>query len=200
MLFRLLMAAVVIVGIYTGWRLWAVHDAYATIREAPQGQSVGPARAKVTMVEFMDYRCPPCRSLNGVVQAVIEKHPDLRVVFRHYPVYKEPSVHDSQIAMAAGMQGKFKPMHDILIAREEPVKDEELSSLCAQTGVDCARLQKDMRNPALMRTLRRTINAAMILGIQATPTFIINNHVYTTAYGMPTVEQFDSLIAAAAGK
>jgi protein-disulfide isomerase len=196
MLMKVLFAAVLVVALLTGWNGWVLHEAYITMREAPQGQSFGSPDAKIVIVEFMDYRCNPCRSLNGVVQEVVAKHPDIRVVIRHLPIYKKPSVYEARIAMAAGKQGKFAAMHEILITRNDPVQPDELQRLCTDAGVDYDRLQKDMHAQDVTDTLLKTLQVSKVLRVHADPSFLIGHTVFGTEHRMPTVADFDALIAA----
>jgi protein-disulfide isomerase len=192
--------AVVVIGILAAvWRILLIDGQYRHVRAAPQGQSTGPAEAGVTIVEFMDYRCKPCRQTHAVMAEVASAHPDVRIVFRHRPIpyNNEQSIKEARIALAAGMQGRFMPMHDLLMDHDDPVDDKELDGLCEKAGVDCSRLRADMMDPAITDTLNHTLNATSVLHINRVPTFLIGNDIYTTSYGMPTAADFDRLIARA---
>ncbi len=202
MILRILIVLVALTGVYTAWRAFSLHEAYTTLREAPQGQAIGPADAKLTVVELMDYRCKPCRAVNATVREAAQRHPDVRFVFRHRPIYQKPSVHEAQIALAAGKQGKFLAMHELLMVRDLPVDDaKDLPGLCQQAGVDCGRLMHDIHDTDIGRTIVQTMRDAELLKIKADPSFIIGHTVFDTHMGMPTTADFDNLIAGAqAGK
>jgi protein-disulfide isomerase len=193
----LFFAVVAVAILYAGWQVLLVKDAYRHIADAPQGQSVGPADAGVVIAEFMDYRCKPCRQLSPVMQEVVRNHPEIRLVFRHRSVTGMPGLKEAQIALAAGMQGKFMAMHNILMTRDDPVQDKELDDLCGKAGVDCTQLRADMADPGIIKSLEYTEKAARALDIKTDPAFLIGKNLYTTRRGKPTAADFDQLIAQA---
>jgi protein-disulfide isomerase len=180
--------------LFVGLRVLTINTAYEVLTQAPLGQSVGPRDAKVTIVEFMDYRCIPCRQLYPLVKQVTAKHPEVRVVFRNMPI-GIPSILENRLALAAGMQGKYLKLHDMLMQREEPVKEEELQEICKKEGLDFTQLRRDLRGKAVTENLDRTFNYAKVLGINADPTFLVGKVIYTTKHGMPTMEDFEDMIA-----
>lgn len=184
--------------LFVGSNVLTVRTAYKVLAQAPLGQSVGPQDAKVTIIEFMDYRCLPCRQIYPLVKKVTEKHPDVRIVFRNMPI-GIPSVLENRLALAAGMQGKYLQLHDMLMQREEPVKEEELQEICRKEGLDFTQLRRDLRGKAVTENLTRTLDYAKVLGINADPTFLVGKDIYTTTRGMPTMEDFDDMIARAKG-
>lgn len=80
----------------------------------------GPADAPVSLVVYSDYQCPACQSLAPILKALYERHPDqVQIVYRHFPLMP---IHDKaslagQAAEAAGAQGRFWEMHDLLFER-----------------------------------------------------------------------------------
>ena len=84
----------------------------------------GNKDAKVTIVEFGDYQCPACGAAHPIVKSVLEEYKDntnVNFVFRHFPLDSiHPNAHiSSEAAEAAGAQGKFWEMHNILYERQE---------------------------------------------------------------------------------
>ena len=193
-LFFVVVAAAIL---YAGGQVLVVQNAYRHMADTPQGQSVGPADADVVIVEFMDYRCKPCRLLYPVMQEVIRNHPEIRLVFRHRSVTGMPGLKEAQIALAAGMQGKFMAMHGILMTRDDPGDDKDLEGLCEKSGIDCAQLKTDMSDPRLIKSLESSEKIAQALNIKTDPVFLIGKNLYTTKHGKPTPADFDRLIAQA---
>ncbi len=181
-----------------GSRVLTVNTAYAVLAQAPLGQSIGPRNAKVTIVEFTDYRCTPCRRVYPLVKQVAEKYPDVRIVFRNMPV-SIPSILENRLALAAGMQGKYMQIHDMLMQREDPVKEEDLADICHKQELDCTALTRELRGKTVTENLDRTLDYARVLGINSAPTFLVDRDIYTTMRGMPTMEDFDDMITKAKG-
>lgn len=190
------LASVVLVAaiLYMAAQVELTHKAYFNMAQAPQGQSVGPARAPVTIVEFMDYRCEACHALYPVMEEVTRRHPEVRIVYRHLPIYKEQSITEARLALAAGKQGRFKEMHDLLMSRDKPVADGEIADLARQAGVDYGRLKTDMMGRDITIELKKNEMAEGLLGIKGDPSFLIGETLYTPTQGMPTADDFDRLI------
>lgn len=197
MMTRLLYVAIALVVLLIGWRLWSVHQAYGLAEQAPFGNSIGPEKAAVTVVEFMDYRCSACRVSHDSIRTLIEKHPDVRFVFRHFPVFGQPSVTEADLALAAGKQGKFREMHELLINRETPVTETETRAVVEGVGADYERLMKEWRGQDIGFHLLQTLDIAQTLGINSTPTFIVNRKIVGTKDSVPSVDMIDQAIAAA---
>ena len=181
------------------WWFFLLSATYRAVQAAPQGQATGPASSDIVIVEFMDYRCPPCRMLAPVLAAVAQKHPDVRIVYRPVPTHGQESMREAIYALAAGKQGHFMDMHAALMAHEDDVKPEELPALCQQAQIDCVQLKRDMHDRVYMDEILNTRRAAVTLGISQVPTFLVNHKIYQTTQGMPSVESFDRIIAQARG-
>lgn len=181
--------------LFGGYKVWSVYHARKAIYEAPLGTFFGPADAKKTVVEFLDYRCAACRALEPVMEEVRKNHPDVRFIVRHLPVFMEPSIFEARLALAAGMQGKFREMHDILIARDAPVERYEIGILAEQLGLNAVRLEEEMMTPAVTFTLLETLRIAEIMNIKATPTFYINGKIFKLVQGAPDAAAFDRILS-----
>src|SRR5687768_620821 len=102
----------------------------AASRSIPPGadppHAVGPATALVTLEEFGDFQCPPCGLLHPVLKTMEKEFGDrLRVVFREFPLVPahEHALSAARAAEAAGLQGKFWEMHDLLFTNQNLWKD-----------------------------------------------------------------------------
>lgn len=181
--------------LFGGYKVWAVYHARKAIYEAPLGAFFGPADAKQTVVEFLDYRCAACRALEPVMAEARKNHPDVKFIVRHLPVFMEPSVFEARLALAAALQGKFREMHDILIARDAPVESYEVGILAEKLGLDAVRLENEMESPAVTFSLLETLRIAQIMNIKATPTFYINGRIFNLTHGMPDAAVFDKILS-----
>lgn len=200
MALRLIYAAVVVVAAVLAYKAMALNGAMETLRQAPFGNAIGAEDAPYTIVEFIDYRCSFCRELNPAVKSFVEKNPDVRVVFRHFPVYEDISLHDIQLALAAGIQGKYQDVHERLMARAEPINDEYISEVSDELGLDYQKLREDLKGRDIGIFLLDNIDYAKMLGVNATPTFLIGDIIYAPDGHYPTEEDFRRLIDQAYGK
>src|SRR5690606_12681853 len=99
----------------------------------------GPADAPLTLVEYGDFECPFCSAATGVVHDLMMRYGgDLRYVFRHLPL---PDAHPhaemaAEAAEAAGAQGRFWEMHDLLFANQNEMELEDLIGYAGKLGLD----------------------------------------------------------------
>ncbi len=193
---RIVYVAIAIVVLLIAWRGYAIFEARRDLAQAPYGNAAGPENADITIIEIMDYRCSYCREMAAVVKALSEKHPDVRIVFRHMPVFGLPSLIEAEFALAAGMQGKFMPAHDFLMARETPLGEDGIDAAAKGLGLDAERLKTDMKDPAMGDMLIRTVSAAETLGIRSTPAFLVNGKLLlpATMGRLPTIPDFEKMM------
>jgi len=150
----------------------------ADISNAP---SQGPESAPVTLVEFSDFRCPFCaRALPSVQQLIKANHQNVRLVFKNFPLDSHP---DSRLAhmaaLAAGEQGKFWDMHDLIFAHQKTLKPTDLPGLASQLSLDMSQFRKDLDNPRLQAKIEDDKREGERLGVSATPTFVVNGETIT---------------------
>lgn len=147
------------------------------LRADARDPAFGPADAKVTVVEFFDYRCPGCKATAPEVLRLMQAHPDVRFVFKDWPILDrgddDVSHYAARAALAAHAQGKYLPVFQALMA--EPALDKPLiDGVLARNGVDMTRAQTDMAGPGIARHLADIHTTGSTLQLVGTPTFFVN--------------------------
>src|ERR671918_949611 len=108
---------------------------------------LGPADARVTLVEYGDFECPYCGALEPVIEAARTAFGgNLRFVFRHFPLRSSHphALSAAKAAEAAGEQGRFWDMHHRLYQRQTELEDADLLRHARKIGLDEARFQREM--------------------------------------------------------
>jgi protein-disulfide isomerase len=77
----------------------------------PNAPVLGNVDGDVTIVEFFDYNCPYCKRVKPEIQALMAADPDIRLVYREWPILGEGSVFAARAALAARNQGKYEEFH-----------------------------------------------------------------------------------------
>jgi protein-disulfide isomerase len=153
--------------------------------KVPVGDSPqrGPTDAWVTLVEFADFECPFCRSEQPVLADIESIYgTDLRVVFKYFPL---TNVHpDAQAAAlaaeCAGEQGGFWEMHDLLFT--SGLDDASLLHDAEQVpSLDVAAWQACIAAPEAANRVAADVALGTSLGIDGTPTFVVNGVVVAGA-------------------
>lgn len=143
----------------------------------PRDPSFGPADAPVTVVEFFDFRCPGCKLTAPDVLRLMQTHPDVRFVFKDWPILDrgddDTSHYAARAAQAAHRQGRYLPVFEALMA--EPALDKAaVDRILAANGVVMPTARAAMAGPEIARHLADIQLSAAGLGLQGTPTFFVN--------------------------
>lgn len=149
----------------------------------------GSNRPAVTIVEYADFECAHCRAVAPVVSELVKRHPEVRVVFKHYPLqFHAMARRAAAAAEAAGRQGKFWQMHDALFATQDLLSEELILGHAKALGLDVARFQKDLDDPEIGKRIEQSRAEGMSFGIDSTPSFLINGRPYHLARSLDGFE------------
>ena len=141
----------------------------------------GAANARVVIVEYGDYQCPPCVGLNRAIAESLRRNPnDVRFVFRHFPTKQHRNAeHAAQATEAAGAQGKFWQMHDKLYEAQrdwyglsDPIP--AFTGYAASIGLDTQRFVADLRAKRFLPKIRASKEEAQRLGVRGAPALFVN--------------------------
>ena len=148
----------------------------------------GNPDAKLVIVEYSDFQCPYCSGAAQFLNGMVARFPDdVYVVFRHFPL---TSIHDKAVitaeaAEAAGEQGQFWEMHDLLFARQGEwarrtvgEMPEVLAGYAEELGLDVAQFSRALEEGTYRERVEDSFEQARDLGIGGTPTLFINGQYY----------------------
>lgn len=145
----------------------------------PRDPVVGPApeQAAATVIQFFDYRCPGCKSVAPGLLALVQANPDVRFVFKEWPILDRgedaTSNYAARAALAAHAQGRYLEVHQALMA--EPALDgAAVDRVLQEAGVDMNAARAFITSEAAERHVGDIQDAARQMNLQGTPTFIVN--------------------------
>lgn len=156
------------------------HDPASPVGGNPDGD--------VTLVEFFDYNCPYCRVAAPVMTELTKADPNLRVVYKEFPILGPVSEIAARAALAAERQGRYQAFHDGLMQQEGNLTEDRVFEVAAQVGLDLPKLTRDMADAATDRALQETHALALSLGINGTPGFVIGDQIIPGAVERKTLE------------
>lgn len=139
--------------------------------------SFGPADARLTVVEFVDYQCPFCNEVSGVVRELSAKYGDrVRFVMRDFPVQElhADAVAAAEAAGCAEAQGKYWPMHDRLFALKGQLARKDLDLAAQQAGLDRAAFAACMDSHVRVPEIQSDLADGQAAGVRGTPTFFFD--------------------------
>ena len=143
----------------------------------PNAPELGNPDGDVTIVEFFDYNCPYCKRVAPEVAEVLKSDPNVRVVYREWPVLSEGSVYATRAALAARKQGKYFELHEALMGMKGHVEEASVLRAAQDLGLDMEQLKADMQAPEVEEHIKTTRALASQLGFQGTPSFVIGDAV-----------------------
>lgn len=150
------------------------------VYDIPAGSSyiLGPKNAKVTITLFTDYQCPFCgRFYPAAVEAQKAFADKTRVVVKNYPLpFHNMARPAAKAALAAGEQGKYFEMSDLLYANAAALSDDKFKELAGKAGLNVEKFLKDLK--ANDAAYEKAIEADIALGgkvdVRGTPTYFLN--------------------------
>ncbi len=151
----------------------------SSIYNEPRDVVLGPADAKVTIVEFFDYNCSYCKRTTDWLVETMEKHPkDVRVIFKELPILDrqtKTSRNAAKAALAAHRQGKYLEMHTALM-EARGLNDDRIEEIAKDIGLNVARLKGDMQDPEIAAYIEDTlIMGQKLRPLTGTPFFMIGD-------------------------
>lgn len=133
----------------------------------------GNPKGKITVVEFFDYQCPHCVEMTPVIDAIIKANPEVRIVYKEFPIRGPASEIAAKAALAANMQGKYFEFHKALMAANRNLTEDDILKIAATVGLDVAKLKKDMASDAVMQQIKDNYKLAQALQLIGTPAFFV---------------------------
>lgn len=166
-------------------RATALKDMKGLIYDSPRGVVAGNPKGDVTLVEFFDYNCGYCKQALEDVNKLMKADPNLKVIFKEFPVLGKPSVEAAQVAVAVRMVApdKYLAFHNALLATRGTADRAKALQAAKDVGIDPAAIQKVASSPELNATLDESMKIAQALSLNGTPSFIVGDDVVIGAVG-----------------
>jgi cyclophilin family peptidyl-prolyl cis-trans isomerase/protein-disulfide isomerase len=163
----------------------------------------GPENAAVTLIEYSDFQCPYCAALATVLDQILMEYPqDVQVVFRYFPnPLHDKAMLSAQAAEAAGMQGKFWEMSDLLFNQQStwalmtPADFETwVNGKATDLKLDLNRFKTDMNSDGVINKLTVALNEDESLSIPGTPFILLNGKIWQGPRDLDSLETAINLL------
>ena len=163
----------------------SISSAKDALENDPRDASIGPANAKVTIVEFFDYNCGFCKRSTPWIEDTIAKYGnDIRFVFKELPILDDRTKTSrlaSRAALAADKQGKYMEMHFALMSQKR-LNGDIIKDTAKDIGLDMRRYEADMADPTIEQHISDTMELADRLpALTGTPFFIVGDEYVSGA-------------------
>lgn len=172
----------------------AINDERQLLEQDPNAPVLGNPDGDVVVVEFFDYNCPYCKRAGDELAKVLETDPNIKIVYREWPILGEGSVFAARAALAARNQGKYAEMHGALMGMQGRAEENSVMAEAEKLGLDIEKLRADMDAPEVQQHIETTMRLSQALGFSGTPSFVIGN---TRIPGIVDAEALKEVVAEA---
>lgn len=147
------------------------NDGYSFVGGNPDGD--------VTVVEFLDYRCPYCQRAHESVKALLAADGDIRLVVKEFPILGPESTFAARAAMAVQRQSEdlYAAFNDAMMTHRGDLSAAAVERIAGEIGADVEKMTVDMEAPEIAENIRRTFALARELEINGTPGFVIGDEI-----------------------
>ncbi|HBN6064421.1 DsbA family protein [Enterobacter cloacae] len=149
---------------------------------------IGAKNPTLTLVVFTDYNCPYCKKFDPYLEKIVEKHPQVAVVFKFLPFRSESSLTAARDALTVWRSHpeQFMKFNETLMAKKGYHDDASIQEAQKRAGVNVA-----TPDDTSLVTVKRSLIIAEKLGIQGTPATLIGEGLLP---GWVPFEQFDEMV------
>ena len=139
----------------------------------------GNPNGDVTIVEFLDYRCGYCKRAHPVIEELLERDPNIKLVVKEFPILGPNSVNAGKMALAAldVDRGRYKALNDALMSYQGDLTETVAYRLAGEVGYDIAALRDRAESGEIDDRLAQNYQLAQALGVQGTPAFVVGQEI-----------------------
>ena len=134
---------------------------------------VANPNGKITVVEFFDYKCPYCKTSADNVVKMIHDNPDVRFVFKEFPILSDTSNHAAMDQLLTNGQGKYLSVFQGFM-HQPGLSDDAVAGILHDNGVDLASADTASNHAAVDAHLAANRALAHDIGVEGTPAFVVN--------------------------
>lgn len=156
---------------------------------SPESPVGGNPHGDVNLVEFFDYNCPYCRQVAPAMVEAEEGDPQLRIVYKEFPILGPNSVFAARAALAAHRQKLYPQFHKAMMQVSGSADEAQVIAVAEEIGLDVEQLRTDMQDPAIDAEIERNLALARALRINGTPGFVIGDEILRGATDLQTMQR-----------
>jgi protein-disulfide isomerase len=129
-----------------------------------------------TLVQFFDYRCGYCKVVAPEILKLARENPDVRVVFKEFPIFGAASDSAARIALTPQVKAKGVDLHQAMMA-DRGLDEAALDAHLRRVGLDPAAVRRAASSPGIAAQIQETRLLAQALGLEGTPAFIVGDYL-----------------------
>ncbi|MEI4234757.1 DsbA family protein [Roseovarius sp. D22-M7] len=146
-----------------------------TLELDPNAPVLGNPEGDVTVVEFFDYNCPYCRLAKPEIEALLAADPNVRLVYREWPILGEGSVFAARAALASREKSLYEKFHWVMMGMNGRAEETSVLRIAEEIGLEIQQLRRDMDAQEIDAHIQTSMRLAQAVGITATPSFVVGD-------------------------
>ena len=145
------------------------------------------------IVEFFDYNCSYCKKAHEDIDKLLEKHKDLKVIYKNFPILSEKSVELAKIGLLIARKSnkKFNSFHKTLMKKRKIPTENELRKILKKLDLEFDDIKRNLSDKSLDENLKSDFQLAQKLELRGTPAFIVGEEIL---FGYVGFEELSSKI------
>lgn len=162
-----------------------------SIYNNPHDAYTGPRESKKVVVEFFDYNCGACKQMHKELLSYISVHKDVKVIFKEYPIFGETSIDNARFGLAVQRlhPDKYFAFHSKMLEFEGRASVNQAMEFAQNLGLNVDALRAESDKPEILEILEETRDLAQKLGVEGTPSLIINDEMIGSAVDKETLNE-----------
>jgi protein-disulfide isomerase len=153
------------------------------------GAVAGNPKGDVSVVVFFDYACPYCKQGHADIQKLVAGDPQVRVVYRDFPVLSPASEEAAMASLSAAQQGQYQRFHNTMFESPGKVSHERTVAMVRTAGLNEMKTAKDLDAPALKAEIKKNLELGRALGLTGTPSYVVGNQILSGAVGLEKLKE-----------
>lgn len=141
----------------------------------PLSPTAGNPNGNVVLVEFFDYQCVHCKEMQPVIDKILASNPNIKIIYKEFPIFGAGSNYAAQMALAAVKQNKYAEFHKALFNASGPLNEAKVGEIAKSVGLNVDQLKKDSSEASIKQELASNYDLAKALSLQGTPSFVLSN-------------------------
>ena len=169
----------------------AVQQNLNELKDYKNSPTAGTGESGITLVEFFDYNCGYCKRMAATVKTILKEHPDVKVVFKEFPILSESSQLAAKAALAIHYlkPSKYLDYHMMLMQHKGQYDMAALKDYAGQVQVDIATFEKEINSQRVLKEVQAVSDVAQKSGIQGTPAIILGDELIPGAVPFAEVDK-----------
>jgi protein-disulfide isomerase len=139
----------------------------------------GNVEGELTIVEFFDYNCGYCKRASSTLASLKKKNPNLRVVYKEWPILSPSSETAARVALAVNLlfPERYEELHVAFMNSSSLSSDNAIWAVVDKLKLDRKAIESKLNDEAVNQHLANTTAQARALGLTGTPAFVVGTEV-----------------------